>query len=478
MVCNDCGKPNPEGADFCMFCGKPLVSSERITKESRIKVSFSKAQMNTDFNGDRQTGFSGSNSEYSAQKGSGRLKGTLCTYSNAEDNTAPKSKKEEAFVAPNLKAAVGGIPTAQTSTFEHRDLNNTRFCKKCGRRLMNGCCPVCSATARGNTPKYSKKSVKLWGVVASVFAIILLAVVLSFGKQNQSNDEVYTNVGEMILSSTCDYVLCAGTDDEGDTYELVADQTESAAGFEITVGVIKNNSWIYPMSKDFPFLEEDNLFHVTASISAKEASSLKYPPTVIKSIYFVDTGAFLLDCYKPSSTGPWFWSHTYIIFNCHSLDSYTINCEESSLVHLRNEADFYEDGFITGDVISYGKIYTENGKLVMYTDLTGDVNNPIYDWCIFDMKSLKTEAISTNIEGIHPCSVLSEGLFFASDQCFYNTSGQKVIDLSSYDIDMSYGSRIYFQNGTCSFNAKNNLGTKFLITIDSSGNVLSETVTS
>lgn len=477
MVCNDCGKPNPERADFCMFCGKSLVSSDRITKESRIKVSFSKVRMNTDFNGDRKNSFSASNSEHSAQKGSGRLKGTLSAHSNAKENTAPKNKKEEALVEPNLKAALGDFPTAQTSTFEYRDLSNTRFCKKCGRHLVNGCCPVCSATARESAPKYSKRSLMLWGGVTSVFAIILLAVVLSFGKQNQNNDEMYTNVGEMILSSTCDYVLCAGTDDEGNTYELVANQTESASGFEITVGVIKNNSWIYPLSKNFPFLEEDNLFHVTASISAKEASSLKHPSEVIKSIYFVDTGAFLIDCYKPSSKGPWFWSQTYIIFNCRSLDSYTINCEESSLIHLRDEAEFYKDGLITGDVTSYGKIYTENGKLVMYTDLTGNVNNPVYDWCIFDMKSLKTEAISSNIERIRPCSVLSEGLFFASDQCFYNTSGQKVIDLSSYDIDMFYDDDIYFDNGTCTFKAKNNLGTKFLITIDSSGNVLSETAT-
>lgn len=47
-------------------------------------------------------------------------------------------------------------------------------------------------------------------------------------------------------------------------------------------------------------------------------------------------------------------------------------------------------------------------------------------------------------------------------------------DLSAYNIDMWYAGIIFFENGECGFTAENDLGTKFLITIDKSDRVLSE----
>ena len=280
---------------------------------------------------------------------------------------------------------------------------------------------------------------------------------------------------KLSLSSTCDYVLCAGTDREGNYYELVADQKEFASGFEITIGVIKNNSWIYPMSKNFPFLEDDNLLHVTATDLKTEGVSLKSPQRVIEKIYFVDTGAFLLDCYRTLSlSSPRQYQDyfpAYMIFDCDSSDTYTLDRREFDLTYLSQKAEF-----VWGDSkpLSYGQISTEDGKVIMCKNLTEEEGNPIYDWCLFDMKSLKYDVIASRVEGIRPRGILSEGLFLASDQCFYNTAGQKVIDLSSYDIDEFNARQSYFVDGTCTFTAKNSLGTEFRVTIDSTGNVLSE----
>lgn len=314
--------------------------------------------------------------------------------------------------------------------------------------------------------------------LSMILACVLCLALCACAQLNNSKDRSYSSTNapsapknDYYLSDTCDYVLCTGTDNDGDFYELVANQKESSSGFEISVGVIKNNAWLYQMSKDFPFLGDDNLFHITGNNNGKEGTSLKVASSVIKEIYFVDTGAFLLDCCLPSTRGPFFFDNAYIIFNCDSLDSCTINREETSLVFLKNQADF---GWNDSTPSSYGQIYTENGKLIMCRQLTQGVNNPVYDWCIFDMRTLKYDVIAPQVERIRAESVLREGLFLASDQCFYNTSAQKIIDLSSYDIVEFADKQSYFHDGTCTFIAKNSLGTRFRVTIDSSGNVLSE----
>lgn len=282
-----------------------------------------------------------------------------------------------------------------------------------------------------------------------------------------------SNTNTPPLSDSCEYILCRGVDAAGNTYELVANQTESARGFEIVVGVIKNNVWIYPLSASFPFLADDNLFHVSVSMDGHSGTSLENPNSVIDNIYFIDSGAFLMDSYKATSS--WLDSddHTKIIFNCDSLRSYIIDCEEISTIYHSSSAVFDN-----GKVISYGQIYTEDGKFVLYEETSGTISgwaeDRVYDWSLFDVETLTATTFSHSVPGIYPESILSEGLIFASDKCFYDTKFNKVIDLSDYNIDMWYDSNIFFTNGTCTFKAKNKLGTEFLVTIDKSGNVLNE----
>lgn len=342
------------------------------------------------------------------------------------------------------------------------------FCEHCGKQLLS-------------IPTQKKFQWKKWMTAVACCAALLMGILLvSWGRGGQNSNVSegggYLDKGDIYASplcDTCDYVLCRGTDDAGNTYELVANQTESALGYEVTVGVIKNNEWIYPMSTDFPFLGEDGLFHVSVSMAGDSGTSLTQPNAVIQNMYFIDSGAFLMDCYMETDSWASTYDHTNIIFSCDSLESYTVDCKESTLLYRYAEASFS-----SGEVISYGRIFTENGKIVLYTETSetssGWLEDQVFDWYTLDAQTLNVDTLATNVAGIRPESVLSEGLIFASDQCFYNTSVQKVIDLSAYNIDMWYNSNIFFENGTCTFKVKNNLGTEFLITIDKSGNVISE----
>ena len=274
------------------------------------------------------------------------------------------------------------------------------------------------------------------------------------------------------LSDSCGYLLCSGTSVSGDYYELVANQEETSQGFNITVGVIKNNTWQYPLSADFPFLGDDGLFHISVSLAGESGTSLAEANKVIGSIYFIDCGAFLMDGSRAvnSLLG---YENFKVIFQCETKKSFEVNCEDTSLLYLKSEPTFYN-----GQVERYGHITTESGNLVMYTDVSdtasADLELRTYDWSLLNVNTLTETPIANGVVGCHPVSVLSEGLFFATDKCFYDMNCKKVIDLSSYDIDMWYNDDIWFESGECTFIAENELGTEFFVTIDKQGNVLAE----
>ena len=292
-------------------------------------------------------------------------------------------------------------------------------------------------------------------IVSLLLVLTLVVTFCACGSTKNATVQQSNSSQKQQLSESCDYVLCSGVDISGNSYELVANQTESSLGYEITVGIIKNNEWLYPLSTEFPFLGDGGLFHVDAPQGSESGSDLSCYKKIASMIHFIDTR---------NSTWTNSYDHTMIFFSCSCLKSYTVDCEEFTLLYRYSENN--------------GNIHTENGKILLYSEVSGTssgwLEDQVFDWCLLDVQTLDVRTFGSNIVGVRPESILSEGLIFASDQCFYNTNAQKAIDLSVYNIDMFYDSNIYFENGTCTFKAKNTLGTEFFITIDSSGNVLSE----
>ncbi|MBR1759270.1 MAG: hypothetical protein IJ744_11195 [Lachnospiraceae bacterium] len=289
-----------------------------------------------------------------------------------------------------------------------------------------------------------------------------------------NNSTIMTNTEEESLSLSCDYILCAGYDSIGNFYELVANQSETAAGFEISIGIIKNNDWLYFPSSSFPFLAEDGLFHVSVSLAGESGTSLKHPGenAVIDNLYYIDSGAFLIDCYKANKKLS-IYDHYYIVFSCDTLESTMIDCADTTVFYSYSKPTFASE-----HVVSYGQMYTDQGELITCTETSGTssgwLSDQVYQWDIFDTKTLTMTTIASNVRGVRPTGILAEGKFFCTDKCFYNTNGQKVIDLSSYDIDVYEDGDIFFEDGRCTFKVANSLGTKFLITIDATGSVISE----
>lgn len=302
-------------------------------------------------------------------------------------------------------------------------------------------------------------------IVSILLIFTLLAIFCACENTNNSSVQQNNSAREQQLSESCDYVLCSGVDTSGNSYELVANQTESSLGYEITVGIIKNNEWLFPLSTEFPFLDqEDNLFHISVDGAGNSGFSLDMYNAIKDNIYFVDVGTFVMDSYHETDSWGKTYYHTLILFSCSKMESKVIDLEEYQIELIASKTD--------------RQVYTDNGMLLIWKEDVVDTGvlsyDYFYDWCLLDTETLAITTIGSRIKDCSPSSILAEGLIFASDKCFYNTDKQKVIDLSQYNIDMSAASGIYFKNGQCSFIAENELGHEFEITIDIHGNVLSE----
>ena len=390
------------------------------------------------------------------------------------------------------------------------------YCKNCGAIVHDGSelCASCESSmhmAGQTTTKekqgsakpasgfFAKHKILVWTSVVACVAVIIAVALFSMGGSNGDDrcpycsgtvdfskdvfcpdcgttltgikpdgyyeDPGLTDTPATNLSDDCDFTLSNGTDTDGNFYELVANQTESATGFRIEVGVIKNNEWIYPLSADFPFLNSEGLFPVE-----NDSLSLSNPNRVINNIYFVDNGGFMLE-----STRSYPRTVRYF-FDCDSLqmisDEFT---GQRNLLYIYSSTKYKNYGDY--GVESFGKIYTDNGRLCIVDWFDSGSNRYGHVIEILDLNEQSWTTIASESD-YYAKSALSEGLMFASDgnynYAFFDTNWNKVIDLSEYNIDLYESRRLYFSDGTCTFVAKNDIGTKFDVTIDKSGNVINE----
>lgn len=96
--------------------------------------------------------------------------------------------------------------------------------------------------------------------------------------------------------------------------------------------------------------------------------------------------------------------------------------------------------------------------------------------CLFDVQTMQPTILipETDYQLEAP---YSEGLLAISSKYgqllyFYNAQGKKVLDISEYNTyDAEKG---FFENGRVSFYVKNELGTKFELTIDTTGALIEE----
>lgn len=259
---------------------------------------------------------------------------------------------------------------------------------------------------------------------------------------------------EILLSSSCDRLLAKGTDNDGNVFELVANETEDYNGTTIEIGVLKNNEWSIPLTTDSPFIGENGLLF--QSYKHSEASGSIYDSKYAK-FHYIGNGCF-------------YYEHR--IWNGNNGSFYDGNGEDSyGLPEVRiNKTEWIvnnEGQFILSRIDETYKVLDTNTMQISDTNIKEDGH--MIDYCF-------------------PCS---EGLFACMNRYhdleangFYDLSGNKVIDLSVYNLARnSYVSsnmggysgpagNLTFRNGKCTFRITNDQGTDYYITIDKTGTVI------
>lgn len=291
--------------------------------------------------------------------------------------------------------------------------------------------------------------------------------------EQQSDVTIIETTSEVIkLSESCDKILATGSNKNGDFYELVANQEETYDDVKIKIGVIKNNEWLLEPTSDIPFIDkETGLIKISLpGISAIGIDDVEIRDYDIDNIYgtfeYVADGCFCVytDITKDVS---WTGNHNCsIIYNAENKKAYYNDESYFIFTSLRKEAK-HGNQLLIQDRYSVG--------------ITGNCRSDFY---ILDTNTMKTKMIVEGTE-YNIVGPMGDGLFAVGDSFysnsirnaisyFYDSEGNKIIDLTSYNDGEVYAvDKAYFADGKFTFLVKNDAGTEFQVTIDTTGNVIS-----
>ncbi len=254
---------------------------------------------------------------------------------------------------------------------------------------------------------------------------------------------------EIKLSESCDMLLCTGYD--GDNYyELVANQIDGYPDSTFEFGVIKNNTWLVPMSSNCPFINEKGWWK--GAEYGNNPGEFKYMNAGC-FYYSHDDGIGLFEMiYKPE-TGKYF--------------------EVSGLVSFAiYKTDFGE--------VDYSKLCTDSSEFLTR------VNDGHWAFSYINLNTGETKAIPLRlyVNNNQDIGLLSDGLFYAyggsnftgTDYCgFFDLNGNQIIDLTQYDTTDLKDRQ--FHNGKYTVTCANSSGVEFDITFDTSGKIIEQTKT-
>lgn len=224
------------------------------------------------------------------------------------------------------------------------------------------------------------------------------------------------------LALTCDEIIAEGTNENGDTYQLVMNQAKSING-NPTYGIIKNNVWLMEMTETLP-------------------------------------------------AGVTLTSHAFFVLNsCFCYDDFIWNVETNKVYILKDKQDpllHYEDYSNGSRQIKSREITHEDFFLVR----AHDIQEEQY---VYDFVNAKTMQVEKSFRSKLELGPYSEGLIYGqnsinpSEKGFYDENGNQVLDLSKYYV----ANTPVFINGQCIIHTYSESGEVQYMTIDKDGNIIS-----
>lgn len=259
-----------------------------------------------------------------------------------------------------------------------------------------------------------------------------------------------TTTVEKRLSDDCTYILATGYDN-GNYYELVANQIDGYPQSSIKMGVIKNNEWLIPLSYNFPFLK-NNWFNDVGRPLRDEKDPHKEYESDSYHFHYVGEGTFY-----------YYYQEKYIAYQANQT-IYKPETGHSFMLcnfFIEERDDFLNNGeFLANDAEKGFCYYNLNtGEMRTVGGVFGKNNTPSRN----------------HLFGIH------DGLFYASKDKdaygdkyngFFDLNGNTIIDLSEYNISDYHDCR--FRNGKYTITCRNDNGVLYDITFDNTGKIISQ----
>lgn len=247
------------------------------------------------------------------------------------------------------------------------------------------------------------------------------------GYSTDSTEYKYTRSGSETdskpsLADSCDEILAEGTNDNGDTYQLVLNYSDTVDGNE-SVGVIKNDEWLIDLSENPEPAIKDDLFYSG------------------KGKIFVLNNSFRVGKY---------------IWNVETKKIFTMDDNVSALLSYVDYSQNYSPESM--DIVGENKFVVcknQNSEEIYYL-----VNE-------------ETMKIEKKLKTGFSYGPYSEGLIYGEnsngEQGFYNESGDQIINLDKYYV----GETPVFINGKSIIYTYSDSGAVQHMTIDKQGNILS-----
>lgn len=263
------------------------------------------------------------------------------------------------------------------------------------------------------------------------------------------------SVSNSELAKSCQKIIATGLDKNGDIYEIVANVDETYQGSELLVGVIKNSEWLIEPNNECPYINNDTWGW---EANGSDIDSL--------NCGYLSNGTFY-NMKKPSLYTPYYRG---------ILDLWNVETND----HL------YLEDLLLGTEFenSYHTKLNSNDKLVLIQqESSGLTNRLTLMFLVTDSLEIDELYSVTSNSSIEYYSQISEGLFYASLDfpgekyvgTFYDEDGNRVFDLGGIITEnsniISVGD---FSNGKCEIVNRIENGSRFRITIDKFGNVISD----
>lgn len=299
-------------------------------------------------------------------------------------------------------------------------------------------------------------------IISLLLILILISCITGCSvENNKSQNSSETTTVDLIESSNC-IVLCKGKDKEENNYSLVGKQEETFDSVIIKVGVIKNNEWLVPLSSDFPFISDGKDTFIGGEIIY---ANNKHP--IRKS----DGGWVSPNEFK------------YVANGCFSYGS---NVEQRFIIY----------NFETNKYYDFGNKNNFDNKTYRFSVYCVDDESSTSNIVVFSrnldsggyskqFSILNTDTMEENIivEKTNDCIMgpYADGLFAVGENYhgsifyFFDSNGNQVLDVTKYGLCNNYDST-YFKNNVFCFTKTNSAGTKYNLTINIKGEIISNEV--